>query len=684
MNIHRSIISLAVCLPLISSFAQVGSWENLPTLTAIRQVLPLNNQVFLATDGGVLSFSEQLSTFDPGVVGRESTNLDVNTLYLDTDSLLWIGARTPGAITEVVDLKSGQALPVEVVDLETITSFIQVGDSVYAAYQNGLEGGLLLYRKANEQIKYLDQFNNFSDEGNLDLSSIGDLVNLAGRLIFSAGNQLIWVNLDGSNLKDPTNWHLVSAPLGINQIIRLLPDGDQLLVAGNNQLYSYDFSSFTGLWTAPGTLVDLTRDPADPSRLVLASASTIWEYSLDTAEQQVLSTLSGINSIEMSDGDLWISSQSGFLSILRAGVLTDVSANRPLDHFFNRMIIDSEGQLVAAAQSGLSIHSKQGWRNISPGSKTSQFDASSYNWDQLIVDTLDYYGKAVAEDLIADHNGDLLVALQGKGVLKLDQRIPQASVFYNTEAGVLEPTFDSDTYILPGQMAVDPAGNVWLTTKFVRDGASTITILGVDGSVQHIKQYDGGLDSRTVKSIAIDQHGLVWIGSQVRTELQATGGIHLLDPHGSPGNAAVLDVARLGGSALGSNEILQLEIDSKNTLWILTPAGVQSMILPDKWLNSAQLESWASLYMTAKESDYYYYWQLTDYNVTGIEIDQRGNHWFLSSNAGVHVLLDNGRWINGGYGYNTGNSDLLDNEVQAAAFDAVSGRVYLATPNSRS
>jgi hypothetical protein len=46
----------------------------------------------------------------------------------------------------------------------------------------------------------------------------------------------------------------------------------------------------------------------------------------------------------------------------------------------------------------------------------------------------------------------------------------------------------------------------------------------------------------------------------------------------------------------------------------------------------------------------------------------------------VHVLLENGRWINGGYGYNTGNSGLLDNEIQAVAFDAVSGRTYLATP----
>ena len=81
-----------------------------------------------------------------------------------------------------------------------------------------------------------------------------------------------------------------------------------------------------------------------------------------------------------------------------------------------------------------------------------------------------------------------------------------------------------------------------------------------------------------------------------------------------------------------------------------------------------------------QESDYYYYWQLTDYNVTSMEIDQRGNHWFLSANAGVHVLQENGRWINGGYGYNTGNSNLLDNEIYSVAFDGESGRAYFSTP----
>lgn len=265
----------------------------------------------------------------------------------------------------------------------------------------------------------------------------------------------------------------------------------------------------------------------------------------------------------------------------------------------------------------------------------------------------------------------------------MDDTLPGDSKFYGAADGSMEPTFDSETYVLPGQMAVDSRDNVWATTKLVREGGGVVSILTPQDSVYHLYQYQSGLGTRSAKSIAIDDHDRIWLGSQVRTELQAPGGIHFIEVVDEQfSNDMELNVASLqmSGSPLASNEILQLEVDQNQILWILTPIGVQSMPIPDNWLNTSELASHANLYMTQKESDFYYYWQLTDYNVTGIEIDQRGNHWFLSDNAGVHVLQENGRWINGGFGYNTSNSGLLDNEIFALAFDGESGQTYFSTP----
>ncbi|MEA3288500.1 MAG: hypothetical protein U9Q77_14165 [Candidatus Marinimicrobia bacterium] len=656
--------------------AQVGNWNNLPTLTEIRTLLPLEDKVILASNGGVLVYTKSQGTFTFGIHGEQTDNLDVNSIFIDSDSLLWVGSRSPGPIVEVIDLVTNLRYPVEFVDLDQVNSFVQIGDSVYATYQNDLEGGILLYRKTNGKIEYLDQFSNFPDLGSLDLTSVGDIQYLDGKLIFRTTKNILWVELDGSNLKDPINWNIVTIPSNDLKISSMISYGDIILAGCDNILYEYDFQELNELVVAGAKIIDIPENQTSDGWITMATAWGIYEYNLVSGDYEQLQSKAGILSAGAYNNEVWLASTVDFLSLWTPQTYAVYSANRPRDHFFNRMLIVPNGDLVGAAHGGISIQTSLGWRTIRPGGSNSSFDEGLYNWDEMIVDTLEYRGNAVVEDLIIDHDDNLYFALQGRGVLKLGS----GSVFYDATNAVLEPTFDSDAYILPTQMAVDSHNNVWLTTKFIRQGGNALTILGSDGAVHHVAQGQTGIDSRTVKSIAIDNNDLVWIGSQVRTELQASGGIHFIDFHGNVGSTGEYSISSLKSAPLASNEILQLEVDARNTLWILTPSGVQSMLLPDTWRNSTELKNWASIHMTTKDPEFYYYWQLTDYNVTGIEIDQRGNHWFLSSNAGVHVLQDNGRWINGGYGYNTGNSDLLDNEIYSIAFDPISGQTYFSTP----
>ncbi len=660
----------------LAALAQVGTWNSLPTLTEIRSLLPVEDQVIMASNGGVLIYDKLASRFSYGIAGHQTDNLDVNTVFIDSDSLLWIGSRSPGPIVEVMDLVTSHQLPVEFVDVDEINSFVQVGDSIYATYTNDLEGGILLYRKGSSKIEYLDQFSSYPNQSSIDLSTVGDIQYLNGKLGFSTAKNILWVELDGSNLKDPSNWNVTSIPLGDLKINRMIPHGDILLVASDDKLYEYDFTGLTRIFTADQSILDLREVPDSTDQIIIATSWGLFEYDLVSEAYILLKTMSNILSIGVNSNDIWVASSKDLLAVWDGINYETFSANRPRDHFFNQMLTNSNGDLIGAAYNGISIHTEQGWRTIQPGAINSSFDESLYDWNEMISDTLIYTGNAVVEDMVEDHDGNMYFALQGRGVLKLGTE----PSFFNTTDDVLEPTFDSDTYILPTQMAVDSRNNIWLTTKFVRDGGSVLTILGSDDEVSHVYHDPAGVLSPTVRCIAIDDNDLVWVGSQVRTEPLAQGGIHFIDPHGEVGSPADFSISTLLTTPLASTDILQLEVDTRNVLWILTPAGVQSMVLPDKWLNSTELKNWASLHMKTIDPDFYYYWQLTDHNVTGIEIDQRGNHWFLSDNAGVHVLQDNGRWINGGYGYNTSNSDLLDNEIYSVAFDAVSGQTYFSTP----
>lgn len=664
------------------SYSQVGTWEKLSTLTEIRSMLPLQDEVILATDGGLIRLSKSSGLFSYGYQGETNENLDLSSLHVDSDNLLWLGARSPGPIVEVLDLSSFNYQSVEFVDLDESNSFIQVGDSVYATYHDGLEGGLLLYRKDSDGIKYLDVFNNFPGQSDMDLGLADEVGFTSGKLFFRTNSEIVWVELDGRNLKDPVNWNVDKLSSSDAEISSIIVLKDSLLLSAGENVISYDFESFTTIASANAEIVDMIEEPNNPEIIILATNSGL--VSLDLVEnlEVTIEDISNITSIEAFNDEIWIASSTGFLGVFQPQGYTEYSANRPRDHLFTSMIVDDAGQLVGSARNGFSIYSSNGWKTIKSGNFDSEFDEDSYNWHEMITETLDYRGNSVVEDMVIDEAGNIYSSIQGQGVLKLDNTNPVDSRFFSPLDGTIEPTYDSDTYTLPGQLAVDSRQNVWASTKFVQEGGAVLSILTPDDSVYQIHQYQGGLTSRSVKSVAIDQNDMVWLGSQVRTELQASGGIdflNILDDDISEGME--IQVSHLGtDSPLASNEILQLEIDNDNVLWILSSAGVQSMVLPDTWLSSSELKNHASLYMTPKESDFYYYWQLTDYNVTGIEIDQRGNHWFLSDNAGVHVLQENGRWINGGYGYNTSNSGLLDNEIYSAAFNAETGQTYFSTP----
>ncbi|NQV42212.1 MAG: hypothetical protein HQ506_07665 [Candidatus Marinimicrobia bacterium] len=678
---NRLISLLLLC---VTAYSQVGTWEKIPTLTEIRTMLPVKDEIIMASDGGLLVFNKADGLFSYGVENRLTENLDLTSTYIDSDSLLWIGARSPGPIVEVMNLNRSQFLRVEFVDLDETNSFVQVGDSVYATYRNDLEGGVLLYRKGTEVIEYLDIFNNFPHQNTMDLGSVADIGYVNGKLYFRTNREIIWVDLDGRNLKDPVNWNVDVIPSGAPEITRSLPYMSSILLAAGSSIYEYDFDNYLQLYSSENEIVDMHESPTESEILILATNVGLESLDLQNGVSSQIYTLAHINSIEKYEDEIWIASTTDFLSLYHDQVVETYSANRPRDHSFNKLMMDASDQLIGGGPNGFSIFSDLGWRTIKAGSFNSDFDESLYNWNEMIVETLDFRGDTPVEDIVIDDFGNTFFTIQGRGVFKLDDEQPGNSKYFGSSDGSLEPTFDGaeTNYVLPGQMSIDSRQNVWVTTKFVREGGGVVSILTPEDSVYHIYQYQGGLNSRSVKSIAIDDKDMVWLGSQVRSDLQASGGIDFLEVvDGSFGNEMAINVSHLStDSPLASNEILQLEVDTHNTLWILTPSGVQSMPLPDRWLTSSELKNHASLYMTPKETDYYYYWQLTDYNVTSFEIDKRGNHWFLSDNSGVHVLQDNGRWINGGYGYNTGNSGLLDNEIYSAAFDGKTGQTYLSTP----
>lgn len=664
----------------ISIQAQVGNWLDIPTPTEIRKILALPQKLVLATDGGLLEFNEGSEHFSNGYLNQQTHNLDINTLMMGSDSLLFIGSRAPGPIVEVLDLSTAAMLPIDYVDLDEVTSFLQVGDSIYATYRESVNGGLLVYRQVENRVEYLDQLSNFPDQENLELGDCNNLTRVGDHLVFRSFGDLLWADLGSQNLKDPDNWIKLSLPSSVNQINDLLANDSTLLIAADNAIYEYDFNTLVELYSGGSDILKMKPRSDGADEFYLLRASGIQLINLTSNSVTDVVTSSGLQSLELDGAELWFSSNQQFLNKYSNGDHVFYSANRPRTHLFNKLIYPENGILTGGAKGGLSFRDPQGWRSIYFSSTSSGFNESTWDWSREITDTLAYprLRNVIVEDIVEDQLGNLYFSMQGRGVLRLGQD----TTLFNAENNVLESTFDSEDslYILAGQLAVDSQNTVWITTKLIRSGGNSVTGIQEDGSVVHIPHQSAGLTSRTIKCVAVDANDNLWLGSQIWTEPHDIGGLHFVDGSSISSDVSEIRVSRLSGTPpLASNDILQLEVDAENVLWILTTAGLQSMRLPNTWMETAELRNWAQINMSSSTFDDYGRY-LGDYNISSIEIDPRGNRWFLSANLGVHALQANGRWLNSGYGYNTGNSDILDNEILSMAFNAASGEAYFSTP----
>lgn len=115
-------------------------------------------------------------------------------------------------------------------------------------------------------------------------------------------------------------------------------------------------------------------------------------------------------------------------------------------------------------------------------------------------------------------------------------------------------------------IVVDSQKNVWFGTD---SGLRAITR---DGDTIHITKDDAnGLSDITVKAIAEDKNGLIWIGTR-------NGGLDVLDPASLKNHSKSLKIRKFlpknDGSSVYHRDITSIKSDASGNIWIGTGAGL--------------------------------------------------------------------------------------------------------------
>ena len=164
----------------------------------IRDIEFIENTLFAATEGGILTLVEQENNVITNIDGLNG--VDILSIEKDMHDNLWIGGNSPYGFLQSYDPFGKKQLFSFDFNLTSIID-IQVADSItWVLFEVGQDNGLMKFIY-NEKWEYRDSYKNFPDE----ITKINCLLASDSLIVIGTNNGLYSSNIN-DNLKNPSSW----------------------------------------------------------------------------------------------------------------------------------------------------------------------------------------------------------------------------------------------------------------------------------------------------------------------------------------------------------------------------------------------------------------------------------------------------------------------------------------------
>ncbi len=261
-----------------------------------------------------------------------------------------------------------------------------------------------------------------------------------------------------------------------------------------------------------------------------------------------------------------------------------------------------------------------------------------------------------------DHN-HLFIGSWGTGMFEMIDG--QITATYDETNSSLRFHTLRNNWIGVGGIAFDTRGNMWVTNNHAADLLS-------------VKKPDGNWRSFNLSPVAtaIELGGIVVDFSEQKWMLLRQHGLLVFNDNGTIDNISDDRKKMLSGAAGNGNlpgSIIQsLAIDQNGELWIGTNEGVAVIRNPENVFSGNSFDA----YRPIIDQDGYGAYLLETEAVTAIAIDGANRKWFGTDRAGVFLMSADG--MEQIYNFNENNSPLLSNSITSITIDE-NGEVYFGT-----
>lgn len=294
---------------------------------------------------------------------------------------------------------------------------------------------------------------------------------------------------------------------------------------------------------------------------------------------------------------------------------------------------------------------------------------SSYNIKNTpILDSNNIYDLC-AVAINPDNPSQYYLGSYGRGILEMNNGQPVQ--WFNQDNSTLGITDPVNKYIRIGGMSFDKDGNLWVT-NCGPENKHTLSVRKKNGQWKGFEIQPYVTDGE-VAQVVITQSGHKWM------VLPRGKGLFVFDDKGTIDNTSddqwlkfsVLDE----NGELISNDIYSIAEDQDGRIWLGTNKGVVVYYSPENVFSGASF--YASQIKIPNENPGQANYLLESQTVTAIAIDGANRKWFGTSNGGVFLMSPDGseQILN----FTEDNSPLFSNSVIDIAINGKTGEIFFVT-----
>ncbi|MAJ05993.1 MAG: hypothetical protein CL827_03915 [Crocinitomicaceae bacterium] len=484
-------------------------------------------------------------------------------------------------------------------------------------------------------------------------------------------NHIKYADKNSPFLSDAAIWNQLATPLGANLSSLVSENEDFYAFGSQNIVYKYSNNSWDTIINYPNE--NLRTFKAQDDHLVTCTDDfiTIYNQNLDTLNfYYAYNAEPGItpNDIILKNGYCWVADESkGFRRIKN-----NFSASKSIvgygGPFTNECfhLFSNENQLLVASGTtyGTNWNKTFNWHGIYLYEESWQF------FNQITVPRMQEEIDTISDIVWVSSNPinkkEFVASSFGGGLLLFENnQLMERYSFHNSSLQPRMGQNGNSVYVAGSNY--DSFGNLWIANSFT---TSPLSVKTPDGHWQSF--YCGPLaaDKLCTDLVIDNQYGYVWM-------VVKDVGIVVYNYNFTPLDITDDEYKILGTSSgsgsLPSSNVNTLAIDNDGEIWVGTDKGPCVFYSSYSIFNDSNVDAQNILI----ELDGTLQYLLQNEIITDIVIDGANRKWFATDGGGLFLMSEDGTSTI--YSLSKENSPLFSNKIQALAINNSNGELFIGT-----